>query len=172
MSYTSPGTPVASIGTWLPPGGNPQYPAGLTALECVFMAASQTFPMTPASGTLPWQGNPANGYGGATLPWMPNGDGKVLSGLYLWRFRFWTATAPGAGGIKLLVSANNISGLTVTKGFNVDDLTAFTSFRETWLVPTSIGPTDFTNPVTISYSLSAADATGVLRYDMGVTRLK
>jgi hypothetical protein len=133
------------------------------------MAASQTFTMTATSGTLNWVGpnSPA-------ASWMPNADGRItVPGIYGFRYRFWVQTVPGAAGIKIVTDSGG--GLGYDRVFNVDDLTfanaqgyrpgyeIIRSFSASQTPPYAAAP--------IFYNLSAADATGVLKYDMACWRM-
>jgi len=147
--------------------------SGLSWLDVMYMQASQPFNMTPATGQLNWVGPAINGQGTGLQTWMPKGDGVVIPGEYMWRFRFWVGTAPGATGNKLAVSLSQVVSLACARVFNVDDLNTFTAYRPGFEVVQSYSKDDLPIlPPLISYGLASPDATGVLRYDMAVWRIK
>jgi len=135
------------------------------------MAASQAFPMSTGgtTGHLYWTGPNS-----PTVPWMPNADGVVtVPGIYCWRFRYWTQTAPAASNLKFVVGINGIN-LAQSSVYQVDDLTfAGAGYRPSMNVVQAYSASDATpyQAPYVYYIFSAADATGVLKYDMACWRL-
>jgi len=137
--------------------------AGLT--DYAFMSASQTFPMSADPATpLAWVGPNS-----PSASWCSSA-GVVTPGLYNWRIRFWTATAPAASNIKMVAFWNSSADITC-QVFNVDDLTFGSAYRPGMHMLNVYGSGDSGAAPTCTIHFSAVDATGVLRYDMSVFRM-
>jgi hypothetical protein len=143
---------------------------GASDMDATAMSASQVFNMTTGTSTghLYWVGPNS-----PTATWMPNSDGQItVPGIYVWRFRFWTQTAPSVAGTKLGVIINGIN-LAHGRVWQVDDLTFSAAWRpglevmQTYQVGDS---TPYPIPY-VAYNFSVTDATGILKYDMACWRL-